>query len=83
MVAATDDMSYKKEIGVEQRMEDQLTLIKVFAGTSPISNGFDATNHTFNKIRDVLEAEYYYSNIYKNLYDFEDEELLSWASDLD
>ncbi|MDC0762891.1 DUF4265 domain-containing protein [Brevibacillus sp. AG] len=53
------------------------------AFTAPISNGFDATNHTFNKIRDVLEAEYYYSNIYKDPHNFEDEELVSWARDLD
>ncbi|WP_442602863.1 DUF4265 domain-containing protein [Paenibacillus sp. KN14-4R] len=53
------------------------------AFTAPISNGFYATNHVFNKIRDLLESEYYYSNIYKNLYNFEDEELVSWAKDLD
>ncbi|MDK8180097.1 DUF4265 domain-containing protein [Paenibacillus sp. UMB4589-SE434] len=53
------------------------------AFTAPISNGFHATNHVFNKIRDLLESEYYYSNIYKNPYHLEDEELVSWARDLD
>lgn len=54
-----------------------------FAFTVPISNGFHATNMVFNKIRDLLESEYYYSNIYKNPNNFEDEELVSWARDLD
>ncbi|WP_028546469.1 DUF4265 domain-containing protein [Paenibacillus taiwanensis] len=53
------------------------------AFTAPISNGFRATNHVFNQIRELLESEYYYSNIYKNPYDIEDEELVSWAKDLD
>lgn len=53
------------------------------AFSAPISNGFHATNTVFNQIRDLLESEYYYSNIYKNPYDLEDEELVSWARDLD
>ncbi|WP_339203994.1 DUF4265 domain-containing protein [Paenibacillus sp. FSL K6-3182] len=53
------------------------------AFTAPISNGFHATNNVFNKIRNLLDSEYYYSNIYKNPYNFEDEELVSWARDLD
>lgn len=53
------------------------------AFSAPISNGFHATNNVFNQIRDLLESEYYYSNIYKNPYDLEDEELVGWARDLD
>jgi len=86
---------YKEEL-IKEKIETAESIVKrelsgsldgfhngSLAFTAPISNGFHATNKVFNKIRDLLESEYYYSNIYENPYNFDDEELVSWARDLD
>ncbi|MDA8453804.1 DUF4265 domain-containing protein [Acidovorax sp. GBBC 3334] len=52
------------------------------AFSAPISSGFSSTNEAFNKIRELLDTEYYYSNIYKNPSDTSSQELTVWAQDL-
>ncbi|AVS82297.1 hypothetical protein C8237_15230 [Paracidovorax avenae] len=48
----------------------------------PTSSGFSATNEAFDKIREVLGSEYYYSNIYRDATNTDDEELTEWAKEL-
>ncbi|WP_092746183.1 DUF4265 domain-containing protein [Paracidovorax valerianellae] len=49
----------------------------------PISNGFEKTNDIFDQVRSIAESEYYYSNIYKNFENPNDETLIYWAEQLD
>ncbi|WP_162095556.1 DUF4265 domain-containing protein [Pseudomonas chlororaphis] len=58
------------------------TLDGVFEGNLslavPARNGMEKINDVFNRFRDRTEIQWYYSNIYKNLDDDEDETLLYW-----
>ncbi|AVS66199.1 hypothetical protein C8245_11410 [Paracidovorax avenae] len=47
----------------------------------PVSSGFSATNKVFDNMRTLLGSEYYYSNIYKDSANLENEDLKEWASD--
>lgn len=58
------------------------TLDGVFEGNLslavPARNGMEKINDVFNRFRDRSATQWYYSNIYKNLDDDEDETLLYW-----
>lgn len=58
------------------------TLDGVFEGNLslavPARNGMEKINDLFNRFRDRTAIQWYYSNIYKNLDDDEDETLLYW-----
>lgn len=58
------------------------TLDGVFEGNLslaiPARNGMEKINDVFNRFRDRTAIQWYYSNIYKNLDDDEDETLLYW-----
>ncbi|PWY37818.1 DUF4265 domain-containing protein [Pseudomonas sp. RW409] len=58
------------------------TLDGVFEGNLslavPARNGMEKINDLFNRFRDRTATQWYYSNIYKNLDDDEDETLLYW-----
>lgn len=58
------------------------TLDGVFEGNLslavPARNGMEKINNLFNRFRDRTAIQWYYSNIYKNLDDDEDETLLYW-----
>ncbi|GKT02175.1 DUF4265 domain-containing protein [Acidovorax sp. SUPP3434] len=49
----------------------------------PISNGFEKTNDIFDQVRSITESEYFYSNIYKNPENPNDETLTDWADKLE
>lgn len=55
----------------------------MIAFSLPISNGFKKTNATFDEIRLIVGSEYYYSNVYKNLGNPDDETLVDWAEKLE
>jgi len=52
------------------------------AFTVPTSAGFSATNGIFDKIREFLGSDYYYSNIYRDIANTDSEELTEWAREL-
>ncbi|MFJ4347216.1 DUF4265 domain-containing protein [Pseudomonas sp. NPDC089401] len=47
----------------------------------PASNGMEKIQSVFNAFKQATGVEWYYSNIYKNLEDLEDETLLDWWLD--
>jgi hypothetical protein len=49
----------------------------------PIKNGFKKTNKIFNEIREILDSEYFYSNIYRYPYDLDNQELIKWAEEIE
>ena len=50
----------------------------VYSFSIPSSNGMDKINHYFNKLKEEIQAEWYYANIYKNIDNSSDETLLNW-----
>lgn len=72
---------------VEQLIQAQLggALDGIFRGnlafSIPSTNGLENINRVFDRVREILKSEYYYSNIYLNPNDPEDETLSNWWVD--